>query len=109
MENQEDDYKYAMRCDITGQGFNEGFVIGGGDMYIEDEAQLIAHLRDLDWEDADGNLIHDLGLSDDDLKEYFYNEEYYYYTEFDQKDICDDDDYYLEDGTLIEYKPTKQI
>ncbi len=72
-------YYFARRCDVTGNGMNDGYCIGDGEMYIEKESDLIAHLRSLEWEDADGNLSTDIE-PDEDLLEFFYNEEYYYYT-----------------------------
>jgi hypothetical protein len=30
-------FKFARRCDITGEGMNEGWVIGDGEFYIKDE------------------------------------------------------------------------
>jgi hypothetical protein len=96
MENEE---RYARRCDVTGMGMNEGYVIVDGDMYIASKEDLLIHLRGLDYEDADGNQVNELGLSDSDLMEFFYSEEYYYWTEWYE---VDDDFCFTEDGELIE-------
>ena len=96
MENED---KYARRCDITGLGMNEGYVIVDGDMYIASKEDLLIHLKGLDYEDADGKQVNGLGLSDDDLIEFYYNEEYCYWTEWEE---VDDDFCFTEDGELIE-------
>jgi hypothetical protein len=95
----EETKKYARKCDITGKGMNEGYVIVDGDIYIASKEDLLEHLRGLDWEDADGNQVQEQGYDDLSLMEYFYGEEYYYWTEWYE---VDDDGYYTEDGTLIE-------
>jgi hypothetical protein len=95
MEQQE---RFARRCDITGKGINEGYVLRDGDMYIASKEDLLEHLRGLHWEDADGNEVNELGLDDDSFIEYFYNEEYCYWTEWEE---LDEDYYYTEDGEEI--------
>jgi hypothetical protein len=102
MIEETEDWKYKMKCAVTGNVFNDGYVIGDGDYCIEERSDFIAHLRKLDWMNADGIRIQVLDLSDEDLMQYFFNEEYYIYTEFSQENISDYDDYYLEDGTLIQ-------
>jgi hypothetical protein len=87
--------KYARRCDATGRGMNEGYVVGDGEMYFAEQYDLIRHLRLVNWVDADGNRSLDI-TDDDELMEFFYNEEYYHYTEWDENDI--DDVYYDEEG-----------
>jgi hypothetical protein len=88
-------YKFPRKCDITGEGFSEGYCIGDGDMYIKCEQHMIDHLRGLDWEDADGRKVNELNLSDQDLLDYFYNEEYYYYSDWE---VDDDDEWYESDS-----------
>lgn len=85
--------KYARKCEVTGKGMNEGFVIGDG-FYMANEEDLISHLRGLKWEEVDTT-----SMNDDELKKYFYDEEYYYYTEWDE---VDEDFYYTADGEYIE-------
>jgi hypothetical protein len=92
MENK---FYFARRCDVTGNGMNEGYCIGDGEMYIEKESDMIAHLRSLDWVDADGNLSTDIE-SDEELLEFFYNEEYYYHTAWEDDELEYVSDY--EDG-----------
>ena len=92
MENK---FYFARRCDVTGYGMNEGYCIGDGEMYIRDEQDMVAHLRSLEWKDADGNMSTDIE-SDEDLLEYFYNEEYYYHTEWEDDEMEYVSDY--EDG-----------
>jgi hypothetical protein len=88
-------YKFPRKCDITGNGFSDGYCIGDGDMYIKYEQHMINHLRGLDWEDADGRKVNELNLSDKDLLEYFYNEEYYYYSDWE---VDEDDEWYESDS-----------
>jgi hypothetical protein len=73
-------------CDATGERMTSGYVVDHFDtlLHFSDEKHLIAHLRTLEWIDADGNEVH---LDDDrDLLDYFYAEEYFYYTTFDDED-----------------------
>lgn len=90
--------KYARKCDATGRGMNEGFVVGDGELYFSEEQHLIEHLRTLDWIDSNGVNSKDMQI-DADLMEFFYNEEFYYYTEWEE---IDDDVYYDEDGNEYE-------
>jgi len=86
--------KWARVDTATGKGMNEGFCVGEGDAYFEEEADLIKYLRGLNEE---GNKE----LSDDFILAEAYQLEEYYYTEWD----VEDSDYYYEeqaDGTLIE-------
>ena len=39
---------WARKCDITGQGMNEGFCIEEGMMYIKYDKDMIKHLRQID-------------------------------------------------------------
>jgi hypothetical protein len=68
---------YARKCDITGEGMNEGFCICDGEMYIKYEKDLIAHLRAIESEKQ---------VTDEWLKEDYHKAEYYYWTEWDDKD-----------------------
>ncbi len=86
--------KYARRCDATGRGINEGYVVGDGELYFADKEHLLEHLRTLNWVDCNGKKSTDC-VTDDALLKYFYNEDYYYYTEWEE---LDDDVYYDENG-----------
>jgi len=86
--------KFARRCDATGKGINEGYVVGDGELCFGNEEDLLYHLRELNWEDSNGVKSKDLEV--DQLLEYFYNENYYYYTEWDMYDI--DDEWYDAEG-----------
>lgn len=88
--------KFARRCDATGRGMNEGYVVGDGELYFSTNEHLLEHLRGLDWVDANGNRSADL-TDDEDIMEYFYNEDYYYYTEWEE---VDEDEWYDEDGSI---------
>ena len=92
---------YARKCDITGEGMNEGYCIQDGLMYIKYEKDMIKHIREVEKE---GNLEYDKDISegrltDDFLLNDYYNSEYYYWTEWE----CEDDLQYEEiNGKLIE-------
>jgi hypothetical protein len=84
--------KYARRCDITGEGINEGYIVHDGEMHIKYEKDLIALLRS--WGVDEKNELSD---------EYILAESYqlgeYYWTEWE----CPTDLRYEEvDGKLIE-------
>jgi hypothetical protein len=44
--DQEELSYYARQCDITGEGMNEGWVIGGGFFYIKHEEDVIAYCKE---------------------------------------------------------------
>lgn len=80
---------YARKCDITGEGMDEGFCIGDGEMYIKYEEDLIKHLREIE-EEKD--------VTDEWLMSDWYQAGYYYWTEWD-----DSDHQYAEvDGELVD-------
>lgn len=93
--------KYARKCNVTGNGMNEGFCIKDGEMYIKYEKDLIKHLRDVEKK---ANLKYDKDISegrltDDFLLSDYYECEYYYWTEWE----CDNDIQYQEvNGVLTE-------
>jgi len=88
--------KFARRCDATGKGINEGYVVGDGEMYFSTKENLIDHLREYDWIDSNGKSSKDIE-DDAELLEFFYNEDYYYYTEWDE---VDEDEWYDADGSI---------
>jgi hypothetical protein len=90
--------RYARKCDATGRGMNEGFVIGAGDLHFSEKQHLIEYLRGVEWEDSNDVSSSEMD-TDADLMDYFYNEEFYYYTEWEE---IDDDVYYDEDGNEYE-------
>lgn len=90
--------KFARRCDATGKGINEGYVVGDGELYFAEREDLIKHLRTLDWVDCNGYKSTNC-VTDDALMKYFYNEDYYYYTEWEE---LDDDVYYDAEGNEYE-------
>ena len=82
--------KYARKCDATGRGMNEGFVVKDGELYFSEEQHLINWLR------GRGGME---GLSDKFILNEAYEQEEYYYTEWEE---IDDDVYYDEDGNEYE-------
>ena len=84
--------KYARQCDITGEGMNEGYIVGDGFMHIKYEKDLIALIRS--WGVDENNE-----LSDDFILNESYENEEYYWTEWE----CPTDLQYEEvNGKLIE-------
>ena len=84
--------KYARRCDITGEGMNDGYVVGDGEMHIKCEKDLITLLRS--W-----NVDEDNELSDEYILAESYKLAEYYWTEWE----CPTDLQYEEvNGKLIE-------
>ena len=79
--------KFARKCDATGRGMNEGYVVGDGELCFSEEKHLIDHLRSRGGMD---------GLSDEYILAEAYDQEEYYYTEWDFYDI--DDEWYDAEG-----------
>ena len=62
--------KFARKCDATGQGMNQGYVVGDGELYFSEKKHLV------DWIRSRGGMD---GLSDEFiLTESYINDEYYY-------------------------------
>ena len=84
--------QYARKCDITGEGMNDGYVVGDGFMHIKYEKDLIALLRS--W-----NVDEDNELSDEYILAESYQLGEYYWTEWE----CPTDLQYKEvNGELIQ-------
>ena len=79
--------RFARRCDATGKGMNEGYVVGDGELCFSEEKHLIDHLRSRGGMD---------GLSDEFILNEAYEQDEYYYTEWDFYDI--DDEWYDAEG-----------
>lgn len=72
-------------CSITKEEMSEGFVILGGEMYIKYEKDLVKHLRIIERED-NPDYDQDIAegrLSDEWIKNDYYNADYYYWTHFE--------------------------
>lgn len=90
--------KFMNRCDATGKGMNQGYVVGDGEKYFSEKEHLLDHLKTIEtW---DGVPVKALCQGDEALLEFFYEEEYYYYTEWSEDDI--EDVYYDEEGNEYE-------
>lgn len=72
--------KFARRCDATGKGMNDGYVVGDGHMYFSEEQHLI------DWLRKRGGMED---LSDEFILKEVYELEEYYYTVWDEEDCHD--------------------
>jgi hypothetical protein len=84
--------KFARKCDATGRGMNEGYVVGAGDLHFSKKQYLIKWLKDVAKEES-------LEFESDELMmEHYSEEEFYYYTEWEE---TDDDVYYDEDKNQI--------
>tara|TARA_R100001082_G_scaffold94019_1_gene60865 strand:+ start:218 stop:493 length:276 start_codon:yes stop_codon:yes gene_type:complete len=84
--------KYARQCDITGEGMNDGYVVGDGFMHIKYEKDLIALIRS--WGVDENNE-----LSDDFILNESWQHEEWYWTQWE----CPTDLQYEEvNGKLIE-------
>lgn len=79
--------KFARRCDATGRGMNEGYVVGDRELYFSEEKHLIDHLRSRGGMD---------GLSDEFILNESYKQDEYYYSEWNEYDI--DDEWYDAEG-----------
>jgi hypothetical protein len=73
---------YARKCDITGEGMDEGWVFGDGEQYAKYETDAI-------------KIANSMGYAS---IEEAYNDDAGYWTEWDK----DDHQYALIDGKLIE-------
>ncbi len=74
--------KYARRCDVSGEGMNEGYLIGEGLMYIKYDSDMVKHIEESGYDSLDEAYMDD----------------YYYYTEWE----CEDDIQYIEvNGVLM--------
>ena len=90
-QNKKEITFWARKCDITGEGMNEGYCIEDGMMYIKHDKDMIKHLRKIDEAETT--------KSDDDLTNEYYDNDYYYWTEWE----CEDDFQYIEiDGIMYE-------
>jgi hypothetical protein len=74
---------FARKCDITGEGMNEGYCIEDGLMYIKYEKDLIKHLRVVENEYNPYGLGD---LTDEEMLEEYYDADYYYWTEWEELD-----------------------
>jgi hypothetical protein len=90
--------RYARKCDATGRGMNEGYVVGDGELYFSEEQHLI------DWLRGRGGME---GLSDEFILNEAHEQEEYYYTEWEEIDdeiypLDSSDVYYDKDGNEYE-------
>ena len=101
--------KFARKCDVTGEGMDEGYVVDEL-TYIKYKKDLIEHLRKLDWpttvnwNGTGGTNPKDI-KDEQELMEFFHNEEYYYWTSWIDQD---DDEYIFTNGELVEIEQAEQ-
>ena len=90
--------KWARKCNITGEGMNEGWCWGDGDFYTKYEKDTIEEIR---YRDTSLDLDLDYTkMSDDELLDLYFVNNIFYWTEWDD----DEDIMYAEmsDGNVIE-------
>lgn len=76
---------YARKCDVTGEGMDEGYCIEDGFMYIKYKKDMIKHLYDIfksEYPNIDINTISEEYLEN----KYCEEEDYYYWTEWYEED-----------------------
>lgn len=61
MEN----FKFARRCDVTGEGMNEGWVVNGGVTYLKYEGDALAHAQNEGYDSI--QAMYDACEEDSDL------------------------------------------
>ena len=93
--------KYARKCDVTGEGMNEGYCLMDGEMHIKYKEDLIEHLRDVEELNPENDFkdiseVH-FRLTDDFLLSDYYESEYYYWTEWE----CEEDIQYKEVNGIL--------
>jgi len=98
--------KFARKCDVTGEGMDEGFCIEDGQMYIKYKKDLIEHLRKLNWAgpfnwDGTGGINSKDIKDDKELMEFFHNEDYYYWTSWIEE-VDEDFEYIFTNGQIVE-------
>ena len=93
--------RYARKCDTTGKGMNEGFVVGSGDLHFSEREHLIKWLMGVAEEENLKFKSNELMLN------HYYEHEMYYYTEWEEIDdeiypLDSSDVYYDKDGNEYE-------
>jgi hypothetical protein len=92
--------KFARRCNATGKGINEGYVVGDGELYFSEKEHVLSHLKTIEtW---DGVPTEDLCQSDEELLKFFYEEGYYYWTTW-EVDESSDEFYYNANGNQFKH------
>jgi hypothetical protein len=72
-------YKFARKCDATGEGMNKGYVVTDGLLYFKHKEDAIAHLKTIQMEGSEG-------LKGEALLQFYYDIDECYYTEWDEVD-----------------------
>jgi len=80
--------KFARLCDISGKGMNEGYCFNDGETYAATEELAKQYVESLGFNWEEELLTVDT------------EDEWFYWTEWE---LEDDEDYYDENGNLIEY------
>lgn len=95
-ENPAERIYHARKCDISGEGMDEGYIIDDGFMYIKYKKDMMKHLYDIfksEYPDTDISTISEEYLEN----KYCTEEDYYYWTEWHEED---DIDYVEVDGKV---------
>lgn len=84
---------WSRKCDVTGKGMNEGFVVYD-DMYIAEENDIVAELRKY-YSDMSRPEVAQR-YKDDAVRELAYEEDVFFFTEWYLADEISNDSFYLE-------------
>ena len=94
---------FPRKCDVTGKGMNEGFVVYE-DMYIAEENDIVAELRKY-YSDMSRPEVAQ-GYKDDAVRELAYEEDVFFFTEWNLTDELNEGNFFIElsTGDVIEYE-----
>tara|TARA_R110002012_G_scaffold179165_1_gene344732 strand:+ start:70 stop:624 length:555 start_codon:yes stop_codon:yes gene_type:complete len=93
---------YARRCCKTGEGMNEGWIFGNGDMYIKHESDVIKELRGPDWKDFWSEAWTELSEREDaDILDSAFEHDICHWTEWDPSE---EDEWYTRYGEPLKTK-----
>jgi len=73
-------FKFARKCDVTGEGMNEGWVIAGGCSYIKYEADALAHAKEEGYDSIEA--LYDSCQDEDEEGD----SDTFYWTEWEELD-----------------------
>ena len=94
--------RYARKCNVTGQGMNEGWCWGDGSFYTATKEDTIKELRSdindgaYDFDEFGKETL--LKMSDDELMTYAYENDVFYWTEWYDEELEEGDTYFDKEG-----------
>lgn len=87
---------WSRKCDESGEGFDEGFILFG-DTYVKEEADAVAVLRD--YYLSEGDIALAKRYKDSAVLDYAYNQEESLFTEWYLCEEVENETFYLELST----------